>query len=109
MRVVILADTMREAASFAKATGLRRSEWAYPSTFRTIDGIPMTNVVELPSYAGRRDRHAINAVVLRGMRRSPGSTRTVVSQARFDAMIESNALADFFADASRDEGVVQSA
>lgn len=105
MTTIILADTMKHAAVYAQAKRMRRGEWVFPARATTIEGVVPASVVTLPSYATRRDRHAVTAVVRRQSRKNPACKHVNVSQARFDAMAERVALASFI-DGAADEGVV---
>lgn len=105
MTTIILADTMKDAALYARASGLRRGEWTWPARAHTIDGTRPKTVVTLPSFAARRDFHAITATVRRQVRKSRDVKHVNVSEARFEAMREADALAGFF-DGAEDEGVI---
>lgn len=105
MTTIILADAMKDAAVYAKATGLRRGEWTFAARASTIAGSTPKAVVTLPSYAKRRDHHAITATVRRIVRKSRQCEHVNVSQARFDAMQERVAQIAFL-DGAADEGVV---
>jgi hypothetical protein len=105
MTTIILADTMRDAATYANATGMKRGAWIFPARGETISGVVPKTVVTLPSYAHRRDRHNVTAILRRQVRKGRAVEHVNVSQARFDAMRESTALAGFF-DGAADEGVV---
>lgn len=105
MTTIILADTMKDAAVYAQATGMRRGEWTYAAKAETIDGSVPKTVVTLPSYAKRRDHHAITATVRRIIRKSRQCEHVNVSQARFNAMQERIAQIAFL-DGAADEGVV---
>jgi hypothetical protein len=95
----ILADNMRDAALYASVKGMKRGEWKWPARSETLLGSKPTKVVTLPSYANRKDHHAITAVVRRQVRASREVKHVNVTQAQFDAMRAS-------VDGAADEGVV---
>jgi hypothetical protein len=99
---IILSDTMRDAATYARAKGMKRGQWVWPARAVTIEGVTPTLVVTLPSYAARRDHHAIDAVIRRAVRRSRECKHVNVSKARFDAIREIASRVD----GAADEGVI---
>lgn len=63
MYVVILAGSPTEAQRYTRATNLPRGRFRYAAQASTIRGLRVAEIHELPGFAKRPDRHAINAVL----------------------------------------------
>lgn len=57
---IILAGSTREASKYAKLAGLPKGRWRFASQAASIRGLRVAEIHELPSFARRPDRHAIN-------------------------------------------------
>lgn len=67
MRTLILAGSFREASVYARARGLRH--YRYASSATAVENFPAQRVVELPGFARRADKHALNGIAARLERR----------------------------------------
>ena len=67
MRTLILAGSFREAATYARGKELRHYRFA--SSADAVANFQAQRVVELPGYARRADRHSLNAIANRVVRR----------------------------------------
>lgn len=63
MYVVILANTPTEASAYAASKGLRPAQYRYAARASSVKGLRVAEVHELPSFAHRFDKHAINAAL----------------------------------------------
>jgi len=63
MRTLILAGSFGEAARYARGKGLRHYRFA--SSAAAVANFHAQQVVELPGYARRADKHSLNAVARR--------------------------------------------
>lgn len=59
--VIVLADRIHEANRYAKQVKLPKGRWRFPSSAGAIRGLKVAEIHELPSFAIRRDRFAIDA------------------------------------------------
>lgn len=57
--VIILAGTPSEASRYVREAGLPRGRWRIATQASTIRGLRRAHVHVLPSFATRRDRHAV--------------------------------------------------
>lgn len=60
---IILANTHTEAMEYARAKGFPRGSFRYATRAATIKGLRAAEIHELPSFALRMDKHAINAAL----------------------------------------------
>lgn len=67
MRTLILAGSFGEAARYARGKDLRH--YRYASSAEAVSSFQAQRVVELPGYARRADKHSLNAVAQRVVRR----------------------------------------
>lgn len=58
---IVLAENHNEANRYAKRAKLRKGQWRFPVSASALRGLRVAEIHELPSFAGRRDRHAILA------------------------------------------------
>lgn len=65
MYKIILAENPQDANAYAKAQGIRRGTYRYAVRASSIAGLRVAEIHELPSFANRRDKHAINAELRR--------------------------------------------
>lgn len=63
MRTLILAGSFREASVYARARGLRHYRYAASAT--AVENFHAQRIVELPGFARRADRHALNGIAAR--------------------------------------------
>jgi len=61
--VVILASNYTDAMRYAAEQGWRPGDVRASVSAKSLEGVLPTRIIELPSYAGRPDRHAIEAVL----------------------------------------------
>jgi hypothetical protein len=87
--VVILAQRRKDAVALANLLGLRSRDYSFPYQASTIDGLALRRVIIHPSFAERRDKHAIMAVVRRGTRKSPKSKIIRVTPALLERLARS--------------------
>lgn len=81
MFTVILAETSREAARYARQANLRKGSFRYATRAATIKGLRVAEIHELPSYKRRRDRFAVDSA----LRWTKGKRRRVLLRAeRYD-------------------------
>lgn len=59
--VVVLCENAREGNTYARRAGLQRGRYRVVASASSIRGLRVAHVHELPGFAKRRDRHAINA------------------------------------------------
>lgn len=95
MRTLILAGSFREASDYARARGLRHYRFA--SSAAAVEHFQAQAVVELPGYARRADKHALNAIANRAVRRGAKWTKDehVLPPAPEPTMTEKARLADY--------------
>jgi hypothetical protein len=67
MRTLILAGSFGEAARYARGKGLRHYRFA--SSAEAVANFQAQRVVELPGYARRSDKHSLNTIAQRVVRR----------------------------------------
>ena len=67
MRTLILAGSFGEAARYARGKSLRH--YRYAASAEAVANFQAQRVVELPGYARRADKHALNAIANRVTRR----------------------------------------
>lgn len=67
MRTLILSGSFREASIYARARGLRH--YRYAASASQVEHFVPERIVELPGFANRPDKHALNAVARRAERR----------------------------------------
>ena len=76
MFTLILAGSMQEGLTFAKDVGLTRARIA--NSAAVIRGLRVAEVIELPSFWTRRDKHAILSEVAHCLRRDRKASHTYV-------------------------------
>lgn len=78
MYVVILAENSKEASRHAVDQGLKVGKYRYAVRAQSIAGLKVAVIHELPGFARRRDKHAINAELRRSARKTFGSQERIV-------------------------------
>lgn len=77
MQTIVLAGTSREVYAWARAQERNLRSVRHVANASSISGRYFDAIVELPSFAKRRDRHAVNAALRALQRRKPSIERTV--------------------------------
>lgn len=73
MYTIILAENPKEASRHAVEQGLKIGTWRYAVRASSIRGVKAAVIHELPGFAKRRDKHAINAELKRSAWKAYGS------------------------------------
>lgn len=73
MYTIILAASTRDANTYAKVAGLKMGRFRYATQASSIKGLRVADIVELPGFERRPDRHALNSA----LRYSKGERRVV--------------------------------
>lgn len=60
---IILAKTPQEAITYARRVGLGLGQYRYAARAGSVSGVRVADIIELPGFANRPDRFAINAVL----------------------------------------------
>lgn len=89
MYVIVLARTPQEGSTYAKRAKLPRGRYRVATSASTIRGLRVAEVHELPSFAQRPDRHAVEAE----LRFARGPRKQVEMPERDDRVDEEAALA----------------
>lgn len=67
--IVVLASNRLEASEYIKRAGLPKGRAVGASSAHAIEGVTFHEIHELPGFAKRRDRHAVESVLRRGRKR----------------------------------------
>lgn len=68
--VVVLAGNAREAEEWRRSQGLKRQEFIYAGSPRSLDGVCPTRVVQLSGFIFHRYSEQLELMVLRIMQKS---------------------------------------
>ena len=79
--ITVLAATYQESQQFGRRAGLGRVHTI--ANAEHAQGLTFDVVLELPSYAARRDRHAIDSVIARGARRWSPTVRMLIDDDQY--------------------------
>lgn len=60
---IILAKSPQEAITYARRVGLGLGQYRYAARAGSVSGVRVADIIELPGFANRPDRFAINAVL----------------------------------------------